>query len=285
MEKRVSKGINRWDFTYSEFVEFCKQHQGMGISPKYGSMSSDSSFSGSSSLKQALEYAENGFDEYTNKMQDVANNIQSIGRAFTFTPKYEVSGESVDVGRYMTGEPENMLEWEQIETRGNKVLDIYWNLSTSCGVDKNEMIGFGACGLSIVDYLESVGVRVNLYVFDYCHGGHSSESQFMICVKIKSANEHLNMPVVAFAMTHPSMLRRLVFCVQENDRKYLDGGYGTPRTLKKEQIERTNEDVIVFDRIDNYNRMTNFEIDADMKKWIQEHTQICLNEINIKNEN
>ena len=64
--------------------------------------------------------------------------------------------------------------------------------------------------------------------------GYGKEArQFIIKVRIKSANEKMNISKLAFPLVHPSMLRRLFFRfieVYPNVTKPFTSGYGHPAT-------------------------------------------------------
>ena len=86
--------------------------------------------------------------------------------------------------------------------------------------------------MQIVKKLEAQGYRCNLNIVLGTTAGYPSK-QFVVKVRIKSANEKLNVSKLAFPLVHPSMLRRLFFRfieVYPHVTKSFVSGYGSPAT-------------------------------------------------------
>lgn len=86
--------------------------------------------------------------------------------------------------------------------------------------------------MQIVKKLEAQGLRVNLNIVLGSAAGYPKK-QFVLKIRIKSANERLNVSKLAFPLVHPSMLRRLFFRFVEVYPKFTSafvGGYGRPVT-------------------------------------------------------
>ena len=82
--------------------------------------------------------------------------------------------------------------------------------------------------MQIVKRLESQGYRCNLNIV---LGVFKGTRRFIVKVRIKNANEKLNVSKLAFPMVHPSMLRRLFFRFIEVYPKVtsvFSYGYGQP---------------------------------------------------------
>ena len=119
--------------------------------------------------------------------------------------------------------------------------------------------------LMIVARLESLGYRVILNViranWDWAYG-HKARHLEVAKIRIKSADERLNISKVAFPLVHPSMLRRLMFRYTEVaptvPRSFVDG-YGAPlaaskiRALLKETSDGKEIFVPAFINIDANN--------------------------------
>ena len=86
--------------------------------------------------------------------------------------------------------------------------------------------------MQFVKNLKAQGYRCNLNIVLGTTAGYPSK-QFIVKVRIKSANEKLNVSKLAFPLVHPSMLRRLFFRfieVYPNVTKSFVSGYGSPAT-------------------------------------------------------
>jgi len=106
----------------------------------------------------------------------------------------------------------------------NKSID--YNGGTSSDTIMNESIK----AMMIIKKLEAQGYRCNLNIV---LGTSKGACKFYVKVRIKSANEKLNVSKLAFPLVHPSMLRRLFFRFVEVYPKITPnfvGGYGMPAT-------------------------------------------------------
>ena len=95
-------------------------------------------------------------------------------------------------------------------------------------------MNWGACILSVVDSLEAQGncsIEVNI-----CQGNKGGHGRSEFIVRLKDAGQHIDFDIMAFAIAHPSMLRRVMFgCMErvaEDGFEQLMGrGYGRPAEL------------------------------------------------------
>jgi len=282
MKRELKNGIDRIDFaSFTEFIEFCKGQEGKTLCDAKTSEKTDFGFFHTNTYKQAIKLAEDGWDEGAKMIKDGIDEIRATGKQYTFSPKYEVSGESVDVGRFLTGEPECMQEWEMIETSGNKVIDIYFNTIASGGYSTQCLINYGVSVLSIVDYLESIGVRCNIYTyysFSTKFGGNGDKR--MVFVKTKSANEALNISTLAFALAHPSMMRRFMFKILESFENFHSVGYGNINEFDRNSW--CESDSVIFQTINNTS--LSWLKSSDIDTYLQKRLPEILNGLSISTE-
>lgn len=159
---------------------------------------------GTKSFKEATELFKNGWnigsEELTKKLKiaETQKEVATIAKSVL-----DVCGFQAIVPLYLQGAPNNMVSKKMIPIK-NKVITINKTISVSASVSpetiKNESI---KC-FQIIKKIEASGLRVNLNLMI---------STGYVCVKIrlKSANEKLNISKLAFPLVHPSMFRRLYF--------------------------------------------------------------------------
>jgi hypothetical protein len=115
-----------------------------------------------------------------------------------------------------------------------KVITLNKSLDYNGGVDADKIVDESIKAMQIIKKLEAQGFRCNLNICLGTTAGWGSDArQFIIKIRIKSANEKLNVSKLAFPLVHPSMLRRLFFRFMEvypKVTKNFVSGYGHPAT-------------------------------------------------------
>lgn len=164
---------------------------------------------------------------------------------------WDVAGEQVDVGAYLSGEPECMLSTRQDQTRARKVVNILFNNSASCAVDPSVMRLRGLAMLAFVDALESTQrYRVSLYYAAASGRSMSSDNASgSVCIRLLDPSHRYDPQAVGFVLTHPGMFRRLMFnywntlpLLEAQKWGVANYAYGTPGTLRSlpKEIEDTD---------------------------------------------
>jgi hypothetical protein len=92
-------------------------------------------------------------------------------------------------------------------------------------VDPQDIINRGAAVVALIDKIQSEGQRVELIAF--CHIAGRRNDRLIMAVTVKRPEEPIDMDRVAFALAHPSMLRRAFFRVVEFLYPHHLGGYGS----------------------------------------------------------
>lgn len=144
-----------------------------------------------------------------------------------------VAGFAPVVPLYLAGVPTNMLQQIQIPQK-SKVLDVVKSINYNCQVPANTIMEESVKALVLVNQLEKQGYRVNLSIAFASYAGNTICS----CIRLKNANEKLNIAKLAFPMVHPSMLRRCIFRFIEVFPKTtvpFKDGYGIPETDREMQ--------------------------------------------------
>jgi len=273
----VKNKITRADFTFNEYIDFVEQNIGKGCKNSSES-TADKEWYGSKNINEAIDLARHGWDKGTQLLAKMLDDIKAKGVEKTLKPRFDVYGESVEMGLFMTGEPECMLDWEEDIKEGYKEVDIYFNTIASAMYNPEQLINYGSVALSVVDYLEGIGVRVNLYsYYSIKPGGRDS----LISVKIKDASESLNIPVCAFALAHPSMMRRMFLKGVEVLDGFMDLGYGPICEYEKERFSN-NENIIRFQTINNVS--CKFNTKEETSNYLMKMLPELLNDLKIETE-
>ena len=142
-----------------------------------------------------------------------------------------VTGYQAIVPLYLQGVPNNMVTKKMTPVK-QKVITMNKSIDYNGGVNADQIIEESIKAMQIVKKLEAQGYRCNLNIVLGTTAGYPSK-QFVVKVRIKSANEKLNVSKLAFPLVHPSMLRRLFFRfieVYPHVTKSFVSGYGSPAT-------------------------------------------------------
>jgi hypothetical protein len=187
-------------------------------------------FSGTRDWEHAEQLALHGWDEgitevdkYRSSIVDALSKVREIDLTDQYID-YDVAGAFVDVGLYMEGEPECMGEICETNTSRARVIDLHINLSAACHVDEGVIRNRGAALAALVDVIEEMGIRVGVYAVQAVDQ-NGSEMYIKVCVK--KPEQPMQVDRVAFAIGHPSALRRMMFGLMEYDAN-LGSGYGRP---------------------------------------------------------
>lgn len=181
----------------------------------------DRKWAGTDTFEQAVELATKGWAEGAERALGMRASIDSAVREIVAARQsqyaWDVTGDVVDVGKYLGGEPECFLTTvDDGESSTGKVVRLVANLAASGAVSTDSLFARGAVILAAVDIMESLGRRVELWI---AHGsrGSGSVGVFQQFVQIKPAHQPLDPDRVAYCLCHASCLRRLAFSVMEQN--------------------------------------------------------------------
>lgn len=169
---------------------------------------------------------------------------------------YDYAGDNVDIGRFVSGEPECMMS---LRKKGKPIITLLVNVSVDCGVEAEKIIERGRAVLDIVSGLEANGYAVDITIIDSMYD--NTHRNYWNKIKIKDCKEYMNLPQLAFWLVSPSVLRRLGFRHSELYPDDIQGdigeGYGRPRDLEKQELD-LEKDTIYFPKLDSWGRGIDF---------------------------
>lgn len=185
-----------------------------------------------------------GWDSAAKKMSEKVKLNKGIGSpARTSKPVYGVVGSQASVPRYLQGIPTNMVSRQTVYSK-QKVITITKGISYSGRCSSEHILNESIKALELIQSLETSGQRVRLNVM--LAASDDNRKHHSICkVCVKQPEERLNISKMAFALAHPSMLRRFFFRWIETDPFVefdIGDAYGYPSTLPiKEKAMAENE--------------------------------------------
>lgn len=213
----------------------------------------NASWYGTSSLDEAVTMGTDGWTEIRPEIEDMFRNMEehinmAIGDVFQTVMNY--SGDSVDMDRYLMGDPECMMDYV-VEPSGRmgRVVRVLVNGAASCGVEADQIKHRGVVACALIDVLAKLGVGVEVWLESATLDSHTGEKHSQLS-KLHDSEERLDINNLMFALAHPSMLRRVGFSVLEQTQwkpakriAQVNAGYGRPNdVLMKDYI---NADVVI----------------------------------------
>ena len=197
---------------------------------RHSSVTGDKWFTKTKDFDEAVQLFKNGWSEMASKLVQKLKVIESKTEP-TMKPRtcLGVQGYQAVVPLYLMGVPNNMVTKKMVPMK-QKVITLNKSIDYNSGVSADDIMDESIKAMQIVKKLEAQGYRCNLNIV---LGTSAGSKQFIIKVRIKSANEKLNISKLAFPLVHPSMLRRLFFRfieVYPNITNSFVGGYGSPAT-------------------------------------------------------
>lgn len=193
--------------------------------------SSKEKFTGTKNWEEALKFYKFGVEEYLPKIKKGIKTNQKIIRKYTDKNRLKVSNEIVgfipNVPNSILNVPESMIQFS-LNKEKERVLDIIYIMDGACCEETEFFIKGGITVVSIINLIETLGIRTRLHVSPYCGAG---SNQFaMTLVKVKDYQERFNLQKLTYPLIHPSMFRRMGFKWLETFPNLTDsrfrGGYG-----------------------------------------------------------
>jgi hypothetical protein len=216
-----------------DYVRFAKDNP----TPKDSNQpNSGGSFNYTANLAEACNLALHGWDEIRAEVDAQLDElVEHINDAFGefYVSEHSTSGAFVDMGRFVTGEPECMVSFvSEPQARMGRVVKIVVNGVVSGHVHADIIKKRGIAVLALVDTIHKLGVGIELWWEESMTGAGSSKKEFSTLVKLHSSEEPMDINSLMFSLAHPDMLRRLQFSVQEQHKDwkeqgaYTGGSYG-----------------------------------------------------------
>lgn len=214
---------------------------------KLSSVSGSYSFTETHNYNEATKLFKNGWDTMAQKLTQKLNVIKNqVVDAQVQKIMYDVVGFQASVPRYLQGIPTNMVNKKLVPVK-QRVITLNKDISYNCGITTEQIIEASIQTLQLIKKIEAQGIRVNLNLIWGVQAGNTKE---VVKIRLKSANERLNISKLAFPLVHPSMLRRLLFRYLEvapTITKSYTWGYGAP--LDGSQLKTYCKDEYVLPRL------------------------------------
>jgi len=219
------------DLSPREFLAACKPDHSHG-----SSTSEDSHFTGTDSYDEAARLALEGWPEGRNKVAAISTGLvaELSGRIQREEWVADVEGQVIDVGLYLSGEPECCRRLDLVDSiigSARPFIRIVISGTVSAGVSTEVITTRGAAIAALADLMELAGYAVQVDVIFPNSSQRYGKGGRYLCstVHVKQSSERLDLDSLTFWTAHPSALRRIAFARwealdEENRRTF---GFGT----------------------------------------------------------
>lgn len=187
------------------------------------------------SFEEAKKLLKFGWLEGAKKMESTITSKVLTDKSTTCNSvkirnEYNVAGFQCSVPRYLQGIPTNMINQKRVVQK-QKVMTVVKHIGFLCDISPETIIENSIKALEIIKKIEDSGIRCNLDIIS--PATISRYFKLTIVIRVKNANERMNIGKIAFPIAHPDMLRKIIFALRLGcaNRKYvpenLFGDYST----------------------------------------------------------
>ena len=239
------------DFT-SHLATVADDRPGPGLDKWYGD---------TASLGDAVSRMSKPWSDGRAVVESVINSLdttlKSLALELVPVSYFDEAGAYPDIARYLEGEPENMVAFDQTKDQtAGQVCRILVDIGASAGYTGEWMTKrAGALG-ALVQVLAMVGRSVEIWIASPVkHTSRNSYHDTLVC--LQSAGTPLNVDDIAFGLGHPATLRRGFFEIRGNGATgWADGDVGTTNGKALDWTVDYLKPELVIERAENEPRGT-----------------------------
>ena len=200
----------------TEFADYAAKYAGTYENRVWGGIGSDWFFGDDDprdDYQEAFKMAREGWNFYLERSLALTDKVIDSVKDDTvkdWVPTWDVQGSVVDMGMYVTGEPECMIDFPPTEiSKVGRVVTLCVSLSVSCSMDPNMMVRRGVVINALTELLAQRGLGTEVWA-DISYSGSEgySHSQRIL---LKGTNDTVDHSRILYALANPSMFRVLSF--------------------------------------------------------------------------
>lgn len=270
--------IFRETLTFEEFKNLTIGHGAHESWEEYGGDGSSGvqSMFHADTWREVESLAQHGFkvDFDVDKLLSYVETDLSEGLMDSFYTTFDVAGDEVDMGRYLAGEPENMMTSAITKVmRTGRVVSLYVPLSISAMVNANE---YEARGRTVLALLEAFRRKQHPVEIWGVIANHVSHNRCAVLIKIQDATQPIDDSQIMFALAHPAMPRGLGWRYKDlrsAEDRYVrqvwskKAGYGSSsRDVQDDDLTSDKQHSIVLKELTHHEKWTD---DKWAAAWIE----------------
>jgi len=276
-------GSKIWTLEYDSYEQVLDNADlDLPLSNRSSHSESSGAWYGTRSFWEASKLAREGWPEGLEKIAALSERIGTVVGQYVQGQSlvHDVQGAYVDVGRFLEGDPENMIDFaEELKLGdGGRIVKLVIDTGASCGITGDQIFRRGAAIIALVDALEKAGLvaEIELLYLTNSEGHHrGKQAQSQIRFLVKRAGENIELDRIAYLFAHSSWIRRHAFALQEGQSEEYrrlfgigSGCYGYPCNKLPEQF--TGDGIIAIDALGSGDRYTTqaWNSEASAIAWV-----------------
>ena len=223
--------VREWS-SMAAYIDTGEQMPDLGEKSRPGTIE----FQGDGHWSETMKVARRGYVEARPVVEVMSENMRAkIAPTLrpAFRSFFDVTGGQVDVGRFLAGEPENMIETELIEiARPGKVVTVLIHGGMLSKVKTRDFVARGVAIVALIEALEQMqhSTEVWLEITSSRDGDPevygTSRPVLTHLVKLKDAADVLDIDDLMFAVAYPGRHRRLTFSIRQLEPDHKRFGIG-----------------------------------------------------------
>lgn len=144
----------------------------------------------------------------------VADQITTERLGTTFQATWAVAGAEVDMGRFMSGEPECMVETVPVQiAKHGRAVRLVVPSNQACNIGADTIRARGAAIMALCDVLTRLQHPLEVWAA-FNNNGTDPYRRTALLVKVQGANEPLDAGRLMLAVAHPASNRRLAWAAK-----------------------------------------------------------------------
>lgn len=172
---------------------------------------------GGESWEDSVQKLRSGWPEGAEQLRKIGVQIEHgiESDVDTCAPVYDVTGQCVDVGAYLSGAPECMITMEPRTIRGHGgILRILLNLDISNKAKTLHIMNRGAAIMAAIDLIEATQTRIEIYGYTGV-GAIRANMQLVDVIRLKAPEDPLDVDRLSFALCNVNFCRRICMALFE----------------------------------------------------------------------
>ena len=168
-------------------------------------------FNGNTSFDKACQLASCGWPDAP-KIDTLPCQLNGDSYELCNDRIYDVAGDEVDVAAYCSGEPECMVTYTR-HRRATSTARLVFNISAACSYAAESLVARGAFALALVEAFDKAGVSTEIMIQFASAHRQNRNLITRISLKLKEADEPVDVDRLAFWLAHPASLRQMFLAV------------------------------------------------------------------------